>query len=199
VSRAQALAAGLTPREIDRRLARRRWLPLHPRVYLVAGHPLTDEVRIRAAALWSGDGAVVVGAAAVWWHGLAERAPATVAIAVPRRCPAPRPGVAARRRVLPPRDVVTLRGLAVPVRPLALLDAAVDAGACGRALLHRALCNGALGDSAQGNGALGHGTPRREGGLAQLCAVAGSSGGTATAARLIADLRRGRRAAGPST
>src|SRR6185503_274794 len=162
VSRAQALAAGLTPREIDRRLARRRWLPLHPRVYLVAGHPLTDEVRIRAAALWAGDGAVVVGAAAVWWHGLAERAPATVAVAVPRRCPAPRPGLTAQRRVVAPGDVVTVRGLAVPVRPLALLDAAVEAGASGAALLHRALRTGALG---------------REIGIAQLHDVALSSAG----------------------
>ena len=167
VSRAQALAAGLTPRDVDRYLARRYWRPLHPRVYLTAGHALTDEARVRAAALWAGDGAVVVGAAALWWHGLADRAPATVGLAVPRRCATPRPGVLARSRRLPGRDVVTLRGLAVPVRPLALLDAAVEAGAAGPALLHRA-----LGDV----------------GLRELHAVVEHSAGTATAARLLADL-----------
>ena len=168
VGRAQALAAGLGPREVDRLLARRVWRPLHPRVYLAAGHPLTDEARVRAAALWAGDGAVVVGAAAVWWHGLGARAPATVAVAVPRRRPAARPGVTAQRHVLPPGDVVTLRGLAVPVRPLALLEAAVEAGSGGAALLRRAL---------------GDDVGLTEG---ELRAVAASPAGSATAARLIA-------------
>jgi hypothetical protein len=168
VSRAQAVAAGLDPREVDRLLARRRWRPLHPRVYLVAGHPLTDEARVRAAALWGGEGTVVVGAAAAWWHGLSPRAPATVGLAVPRRCPAPRPGVLARRRTLPAADVVVLRGLAVPVRPLALLDTAVETGTEGAALLRRAL---------------GHDVD-----LGELRAVAARSAGTATAARLLADV-----------
>jgi hypothetical protein len=168
VSRAQALAVGLAPREVDRYVARRRWVPVHPRVYLAAGRPLTDEARVRAAALWAGDGAVVVGAAASWWHGLGPRAPRTVAVAVPRRCPAARPGVTAHRRVLPLRDVVVVRSLRVPVRPLAVLDAAVAAGADGAALLRRALWTDV--------------------GLAQLRAAAGSAAGTATALRLVTSL-----------
>jgi hypothetical protein len=171
VSRAQALAAGLTPREVDRQLARRRWHPVHPRVYRVDGHPLTDEARVRSAALWAGAGAVVVGPAAAWWHGLGARAPAVVEVAVPRRCSATRPGVRVRRRHLPAGDVVTVRGLAVPVPPLALLDAAVEAGAGGPALLHRAL--------------------RHDVGLGELHAVARRSAGTATAARLLAGLHPG--------
>jgi hypothetical protein len=165
VSRAQALAAGLDPREVDRLLARRRWWPLHPRIYLAPGYPLTDEARVRAAALWGGDGAVVAGAAALWWQGLGPRAPATVGLAVPRRRPAARPGVTAHRRHLPPRDVVTVRGLAVVVRPLALLDAAVEAGPGGAALLRRALRDDVC--------------------LAELRAVAPRSSGTATAGRLL--------------
>lgn len=168
VSRSQALAAGLTARDVDRHLARRRWSPLHPRVYLVRGHPYTDEARVRAAALWVGEGAVVVGAAAVWWHGLADHAPATVGVAVPRRCTGGRPDVLVRSRRLAPRDVVTVRGLVVPVRPLALLDAAVDAGSGGSALLRRAL--------------------RCDVGLGELRAVARRSAGAATAARLLAAL-----------
>jgi hypothetical protein len=166
VGRRQAVAAGMAPQEVDRLLARRRWRPLHPRVYLVAGYALTDEARVRAAALWAGHGAVVAGTAAAWWHGLVATAPATVGLAVPRRRPAPRPGVLPRRRVLAAGDVVTLRGLAVPVRPLALLDAAVDAGAGGPALLHRTR---------------GHGV-----GTAELRAVVARSAGPATAARLLA-------------
>lgn len=72
----------------------------------------------------------------------------------------------ARRRALPAGDVVTVRGLAVPVRPLALLDAAVDAGADGPALLHHALRTGVR--------------------VPQLRAVAASAAGTTTAARLLA-------------
>jgi hypothetical protein len=165
VSRAQALAAGLEPRHIDRLVARRRWWPVHPRVYLVDGRPLTDEVRVRAAALWAGDGAVLAGFAAVWWHGLVEWLPPTVAVTVPRRCPDPRPGVVARRRILRPRDVVALRGVAVPIRPLALLDAAVEAGPAGPELLASAV---------------DHGVRR-----AELDAVADSSAGAATARRLL--------------
>ena len=45
VSRGQAMRAGLTGRQIDRLVARRRWRPVHPRVYLAADHELTDEVR----------------------------------------------------------------------------------------------------------------------------------------------------------
>jgi hypothetical protein len=168
VSRAQALAAGLSAREVDRYVTRRRWWPLHPRVYLAADHPLTDEARVRAAALWAGDGAVVVGAAAAWWHGLLPHAPRIVAVAAPRRCPAARPGVTARRRVVRAEEVVTVRGLRVPVRPLALLDAAVEAGAGGPALLHRALPDDVV--------------------LRQLWEVAPSAAGTATARRLLTDL-----------
>jgi hypothetical protein len=171
VSRAQALAAGLAPRDIDRLLARRRWRPVHPRVYLAAGHPLSDDARIRAAALWAGDGAVVVGAAALWWHGLG-RVPATVGLAVPRRCPAPRPGVLPRRRALPAADVVLVRGLLVPVRPLALLDAAVEAGGSGIGLLRDAL-----------RGQVAGGVD-----LAELRAVAGRSAGPTTARRLLVDV-----------
>ena len=135
VSRAQALAAGYAPHEVDRWVARRRVSPVHPRVYLAAGHPLTDEARVRAAVLWAGEDAVVAGLAAAWWHGLLPRAPATVGVTVPRRCPGARSGVRTLRLVRNADDVVTLRGLAVPVRPLAVLEAAVEAGAGGPALL----------------------------------------------------------------
>ena len=169
VSRAQARSAGTTAQEIDRLVARRRWVPVHPRVYLAATHGFTAEARVRAAVLWAGDGAVLGGLAAVWWHGLLPVLAATVTVTVPRRCPDPRPGVAVRRRVLRAGDVVTLRGVAVPVRPLALLDAAVEAGAGGAALL-RAL--------------------RGDLDLVSLQAVAERAVGRATAGRLLADVAR---------
>jgi hypothetical protein len=172
VSRAQARSAGATAREIDHLVARRRWVPVHPRVYLAATHGFTAEARVRAAVLWAGDGAVLGGLAAVWWHGLLPMLTATVTVTVPRRCPDPRPGVAVRRRVLRAGEVVALRGVPVPIRPLALLDAAVEVGAGGAALL-RAL--------------------RGDLDLAQLQAVAERAVGSATAGRLLVDVARDRR------
>jgi hypothetical protein len=134
VSRTQALRAGLTGGQIDRLVARRRWRPVHPRVYREAEREVTDEARLRAAVLWAGDGAVPGGRAALWWHGLLPGAPETVTLRVPRRCPDPPPGVV-WRQIRHTDRVVTLRGLTVPVRALALLDAAVETGAGGAALL----------------------------------------------------------------
>ena len=167
VSRAQAVRAGLTPVHIDRLVARRRWVPLHPRVYRASEYPLTDEARLRAAVLWAGAGAVPCGRAALWWHGLLPGAPQTITLTVPGRYPDPRPGLEVCRRVLRDHDVITLRGMTVPVRPLALLDAAVEAGPGGAALLI------AL---------------RAHAGLAELQAVAGHAIGAAGAARLLADV-----------
>jgi hypothetical protein len=167
VSRAQAVRAGVSALQIDRLVARRRWAPLHPRVYRASEYRLTDEARLRAAVLWAGDGAVPCGRAALWWHGLLPAAPETITLTVPGRCPDPRPGVDVCRRVLRNDDVITLRGLSVPVRPLALLDAAVEAGPGGAALL-RAL--------------------RAHVGLAELWAVAGHAIGAAGAGRLLADV-----------
>jgi hypothetical protein len=167
VSRAQAVRAGLTATQVDRLVARRRWAPLHPRVYRASEYPLTDEARLRAAVLWAGAGAVPRGRAALWWHGLLPDAPQTIMLTVPGRCPDPRPGVDVCRRVLRDHDVIILRGLTVPVRPLALLDAAVEAGS-GGAMLLIAL----------------RGHVR----LAELQAVAGHAIGAAGANRVLTDV-----------
>jgi hypothetical protein len=137
ISRCQATAAGLTPGAVDDRLRRRHWVPLHPQVYLATGRPADAEVRIRAALLWVGDGAVLVGAAAAWWHGLLDRPPATITVAVPRRPPRARRGIVLRRRSLAADDLTELRGVRLAARPLAALEAAVELGAAGAPLLDR--------------------------------------------------------------
>jgi len=140
ISRTQAIAAGMSADAVDHRLRTRRWRPLYPRVYLAAGHRYDDEVRVRAVVLWAGDGAVLSGAAAAWWHGMAEQAPATVGVTVSRRrYPRPRPGVAVRRRELAAADVTSRRGVAVTARPLTVLEGAVELGGAGSLLLDRAL------------------------------------------------------------
>jgi hypothetical protein len=59
VSRAQALAVGFTPAQVERRVAQRRLVPLFPGVYRVAGTPETGRARALAATLWLGNGALV--------------------------------------------------------------------------------------------------------------------------------------------
>lgn len=140
ISREQALAAGLSREAIDHRLRLRRWRPLHPRVYLAAGHRRDDEVRVRAALLWAGDGATLSGVAAAWWQGMADELPATVGLIVGRhRRPRSRPGVAVRRRSLATQDVTVHRGLAATARPLTVIEASVEMGDPGSLLLDRAL------------------------------------------------------------
>ncbi|GAY13190.1 type IV toxin-antitoxin system AbiEi family antitoxin [Pseudonocardia sp. N23] len=140
VTRAQALAAGLSIGDVDRRVARRRWRPLHPRVYLAGDAPHTDEVRVRAAVLWAGEGAVLAGTAAAWWSGFPVRAPSTIAVTVPRRrAPGSRPGVVVRRRTLPVPDLAEHRGLPVTAPPLTIVEAALELGAAGAAFLDAVL------------------------------------------------------------
>ncbi len=140
ISREQAVGAGLTRAAVDHRLRLRRWSPLHPSVYLVAGHRHDDEARVRAAQLWAGGGAVLSGAAAAWWHGMLDAPPATLGLTVPRRRRTrPRPGVAVRHRALPPEDRAEVRGLAVTAPALTVLEAAVELGAAGEGLLDRML------------------------------------------------------------
>jgi hypothetical protein len=52
ITRAQALACGISADTTLRRVRSGAWHELHPGVYLVGGHPLTDEARVRAASLW---------------------------------------------------------------------------------------------------------------------------------------------------
>ncbi len=51
VSLPQAVAAGISPATVQRRVRQGRWTRLHPGIYLVGGHRHTDEARIRAAWL----------------------------------------------------------------------------------------------------------------------------------------------------
>lgn len=140
ISRAQALGAGLSSGAVDHRLRLRRWDPLHPCVYLVAGHRNDGEVSVRAALLWAGDGAVLSGSAAAWWHGIAADLPTSVGITVPRRRRVRgRPGIAVRWRDLASADLVGHRGLATTARPLTVLEAAVELGASGSRFLDGAL------------------------------------------------------------
>jgi very-short-patch-repair endonuclease len=139
VSLRQAVARGVSAATVQRRAREGGWQRLYPAVYLVGGHRLTDEVRVRAAWLWAGEQTAVSGAAAAYWHGLLERAPEVIEITVPRAGkPRPQPGVRVRRRDLASVDLIGTRDIWLTAVPLTALETAV-ALPQGSAFLDRAL------------------------------------------------------------
>jgi very-short-patch-repair endonuclease len=126
VSLAQAVAAGMSPDTVQRRVRQGRWSRLHPGIYLVGGHRRTPEARVRAAWLWGGPHSVVTGPAAAYWLRMLDRAPAIIELSVPARAsPRPRPGIRLRRRDLFDSDVRELEGIRVAAAPFAALETAV--------------------------------------------------------------------------
>ena len=143
----QAVELGIAKQTVHRWSREGSWTRLRPSVYLVGGHRLTDEVRVRAAWLWAGGAAAVSGPAAAYWHGLLERAPVDIELTVPHcRKPRANPGLTARRRNLHHVDLVDTRGVRVTAVPLTGLETAValprgsaflDRTAAARPLPHR--------------------------------------------------------------
>jgi very-short-patch-repair endonuclease len=126
ITAAQAVAGGMTMRTVQRRVRSGAWTRLHPGVYLVGGHRLTDEARIRAAWLWAGESALVTGPGAAFWHRMLDRVPRDVEITVPRHTHLrPQPGVVLRRRDVWPVDRVVDRHVALSAEPLTALEVAV--------------------------------------------------------------------------
>jgi hypothetical protein len=98
VARSQALALGLSPRQVDWLVASGRWAHALPGVYAVHTGPRSDAARVWAALLRSGDGAVAGGRTALWLAGAVDQAPSVVEVCVPHR-----------RRVLAPQEVEVTR------------------------------------------------------------------------------------------
>jgi very-short-patch-repair endonuclease len=126
ITLAQAVSCGMSAATVHRRARDGGWLRLHPGVYLVGGHRLTDEARVRAAALWAGDGATITGPAAAYWHKMRGHAPDVIDVTVPQSAkPRPQPGITLRRRDLAWQDVVDSDRLRVTQKPLTALETAL--------------------------------------------------------------------------
>lgn len=141
ITRAQALACGLTRGAIDHRLAHKLWTLLWPCVYLSAAHGLGPRLRVRAASLWLGTSATLVGAGAAWWWRLLDDPPDVLRFAVPReRRVRSRDALRVVRRDLEARFRTTLDGVPVASRAYAVVDAAAELGLQrGADLMDRAL------------------------------------------------------------
>lgn len=127
VSRQQLLAAGVSARGIDHRLAQGRLHAVHPGIYAV-GHPLvTPRGRWMAAVLPCGDGAVLShwAAAALW--GLISGHPTVIDVLMLRTA-TERPGLRGRRvRALRAEDCAVRDGIPVTSLERTLLDIATVA------------------------------------------------------------------------
>ena len=66
----QALAAGHTPDSVSARLRSGRWLKLCPKVYVIAGTPITWETHCMAATLWDPHKSILSGASSAAHRGL---------------------------------------------------------------------------------------------------------------------------------
>lgn len=142
ISRAQAVACGLSARTVQRRVASGRWVDVLPGVYLADGHPLNDRARVRAAWLWAGPSSVVSGPAAAFWHGLLPHMSGPIQVTVPRSITRRSRGwVQVRRRDLADTDRLSRNGIGVTAVPLTVLETAVS-WPDGPAVLDRALQKG---------------------------------------------------------
>ncbi len=124
LSRQQALAAGLSPSAIARRLATGEWVRLFQGAYRLGGSECTFEQRVMAGTLAGGDGAVASHRAAAALFGM-PGAPRWVEITVPRTSRVELEGVIAHRtRLLAPEDVARLKGIPVTTAGRTIADLA---------------------------------------------------------------------------
>src|SRR5690348_9844841 len=85
ISLAQAVECGMSADVVQRRTAAGSWTRLHPAVYLVGGHRLTDAGRVWAAWLSTGGRAAVSGRSAAFCHGMLPRLWTPVEVTVQHR------------------------------------------------------------------------------------------------------------------
>lgn len=136
---AQALACGLTRRQIQRRLATGAWKSVSSGVLRSAAHDYSEAAMVRAAT--AALGGVADRTTAAWWHGLLSSLPEPLTIAVHSAPTAARwtgGTVDAVRRKYHSSDVELIRGLPVTGLAMTVLGAAVELPS-GSTLMDRAL------------------------------------------------------------
>lgn len=110
-SRVQAVAAGVSPRQIVGRLRTGRWMQLHTGVYGLAGHAPSWRRRLWAAHLHAGPGSVLARETAGRLQGFEPVPPGRSVLIVERNARAPAGVIWVRTPDLAPSDVTLLAGL----------------------------------------------------------------------------------------
>jgi hypothetical protein len=137
VTRAEVLRAGITERELKRRVAKGTLVPVHRGVYRVGHAAPSLEARYMAAVKACGERSLLAGRAAAHLLGLLKRPPSMpeVLTATQRR---PQGVVIHRVRRLDPRDATEWRGVPVTNAPRTLVDLAAVLDPPDIAVLRRA-------------------------------------------------------------
>ncbi len=148
ICRDQALVAGVPRIKIDGHVRHGRWQRVLPAVYLtepsINGQEPTPSwrQRIRAAWMWAGDDAVIIGPAAAAWAGYFNDLPSATPIGVlvpPNRRKSAQPLIRVVRARIDDRDTTSCDGILIS----SACRSAVDLAAHG--------CNDLLHRMAQGN------------------------------------------------
>jgi hypothetical protein len=128
VSRAQVLRLGITPRQIQHRLACGEWQLVHPGVYRLAASPATFSQRLLAACFAAGAQSVASHESAAWLWDLLARPPDRPTITVPPRQHPQLAGVNVHRLDVDPARVSFRKGVPCtdPLRALVDLAATAD-------------------------------------------------------------------------
>jgi hypothetical protein len=137
-TRQQAVGAGLSRAQIDRRVSAGIWIRTLPRVFRNAAAPMSPLSRLWASVLWAGpDCALSHCSAALLWRFEGVDARDETELVVPaRRAPSVKGIVVHRVGALDDRDVRSVARLPVtsPARTLIDLAAVLDDAALGAAL-----------------------------------------------------------------
>ena len=120
VTRAQLLDAGVSDKEIKRRLERKSLLRVHPGVYRVGHKAPSIEARYLAAVLACGDGAVLSGEAAGYLWGLIKGSAPPPEVTAPKRRKVT--GVRTRHARRGEIEATTWRGIPITTVPRTLVD-----------------------------------------------------------------------------
>jgi Transcriptional regulator, AbiEi antitoxin len=120
VTRAQLLGAGVSDKEIKRRLERKALLRVHRGTYRVGHKAPSIEARYMAAVLACGDGAVLSGKAAGWLWGLIKGSAPPPEVTTPKDRKVK--GVQTRRARRRETEATTRHGIPITTVPRTLVD-----------------------------------------------------------------------------
>ncbi|MCK0113351.1 hypothetical protein MWU75_14470 [Ornithinimicrobium sp. F0845] len=127
ISRKQALAAGMTAKEVALQVRTKKWQNIHPGVYATHNAKVDWWTRAWAAVLYAGKGAALSHYAAAYVWGLEKSQPAMLTVSVPaERTVKRQPGFRVMRR----RRVEVVRRKRLPVTSIrqTVLDLTAQAG-----------------------------------------------------------------------